>query len=150
MGKLKELLRSRKRDVIVAAVILAVTLASCIPLLIHHFSGTGETGGLMVVTEVGGERVLEVPLNKDARYLLKDGEISQVDASVTLESMGEDALAIRHSLNLIVIENNTVRCQEANCQDQICVNIGTLTSTAYDTPIVCLPHQMVIYIEETE
>lgn len=36
---------------------------------------------------------------------------------------------------------------EADCPDQVCVHAGWLTDSA--APIVCLPHRLVIRLEQT-
>ena len=44
--------------------------------------------------------------------------------------------------NTIEIKDHTIRVSEADCPDQICVHMGTLTPGK--PPIVCLPHHLVI------
>lgn len=47
--------------------------------------------------------------------------------------------------NVILVEPGRICVQEADCPDQVCVKAGWLTST----PIVCLPHGLVIRLERT-
>ncbi|MEG2000467.1 MAG: NusG domain II-containing protein [Evtepia sp.] len=44
--------------------------------------------------------------------------------------------------NRVIIENHTVRIEEASCPDQICVRQGAISETG--RPIVCLPNQLVL------
>lgn len=48
--------------------------------------------------------------------------------------------------NTICVEQGRIRIIEADCPDQICVNSEWLTDSA--RPIVCLPHRLVIQLEE--
>lgn len=50
-------------------------------------------------------------------------------------------------VNIIQIEPGQIRILEADCPDQVCVQAGWLTDSA--APIVCLPHRLVIRLEET-
>ena len=49
--------------------------------------------------------------------------------------------------NTILVEPGRIRVLEADCPDQICVQAGWLTDSA--APIVCLPHRLVIRLENT-
>lgn len=49
--------------------------------------------------------------------------------------------------NVIQIEPGRICVREADCPDQVCVRAGWLTDSA--APIVCLPHRLVIRLEET-
>lgn len=44
--------------------------------------------------------------------------------------------------NTLLIENHTIRMLEADCPDQICVQMGVLQKG--HPPIVCLPHHLVV------
>lgn len=45
-------------------------------------------------------------------------------------------------VNVILIEPGRIRVESADCPDQVCVNAGWLSDSA--SPIVCLPHRLVI------
>ena len=47
--------------------------------------------------------------------------------------------------NIISIEKGRIQVSKANCPDGICVAMGWLDSGT--TPIVCLPHRLVIRLE---
>ena len=49
--------------------------------------------------------------------------------------------------NIIQIEGGQIRVLEADCPDQICVQMGWLHSAA---PIVCLPNRLVIQYKDGE
>jgi len=49
--------------------------------------------------------------------------------------------------NTVRVERGSVRVSEADCPDQICVHQGKITGDDL-LPIVCLPHRLVIEIEE--
>ena len=48
--------------------------------------------------------------------------------------------------NVIQIEPGRICILEADCPDQVCVHAGWLTGSA--APIVCLPHRLVIRLED--
>lgn len=49
--------------------------------------------------------------------------------------------------NTIQVEPGRIRVSHADCPDQVCVNMGWLT-TEGGMPIVCLPNKLVIRIED--
>ncbi len=49
-------------------------------------------------------------------------------------------------INVIRMEPGRICVLEADCPDQVCVRSGWLTDSA--APIVCLPHRLVIRLEE--
>lgn len=48
--------------------------------------------------------------------------------------------------NTILVEPGRICIQEADCPDQVCVSTGWISDSA--KPIVCLPHKLVIRIED--
>lgn len=48
--------------------------------------------------------------------------------------------------NVIRVEPGRICIQEADCPDQVCVHAGWLSDSA--APIVCLPHRLVIRLEQ--
>lgn len=48
-------------------------------------------------------------------------------------------------VNMIEVGPEGIRIPEADCPDQVCVQAGWLLDSA--TPIVCLPHKLVIRLE---
>ncbi len=49
--------------------------------------------------------------------------------------------------NTILIEEGQISMVDANCPDRLCVSMGAIKDSRL--PIVCLPHNVVIIIEET-
>lgn len=52
------------------------------------------------------------------------------------------------AFNVIEIKDGGVCVSEANCGNQVCVQTGVIRTGAY--PIVCLPHKLVVRIEDGE
>ena len=104
--------------IVVLAVILACSLG---PLFLLR--GSGE----------GGE----------ARILLDGEELRVIDLAgadpETFAVEGKDG-----HRNVVEVERGRIRVTEANCPDQVCVRQGWISDGA--TPIVCLPHALVIEI----
>lgn len=72
---------------------------------------------------------------------IRSVDLSRVTTSETY-TVESDA-----GVNVIQIEPGQIRILEADCPDQVCVQAGWLTDSA--APIVCLPHRLVISLEET-
>ncbi|MBO4288896.1 MAG: NusG domain II-containing protein [Lachnospiraceae bacterium] len=65
--------------------------------------------------------------------------------TIDLASAKDDEFVITDSKggrNTVVIQNGEIYVKEADCPDGICVKHGPLQKNG--TPIVCLPHQLVI------
>ena len=58
----------------------------------------------------------------------------------------EFTLADERGSNVIRAEHGRIAVVAADCPDKICVNAGWLSDSA--SPIVCLPHRLVIRIEK--
>ena len=139
--------KSRYASLILAGVVLAVALVSALVMRAVQASRGPQN---MIYVEVDGADILRVPLGKDARYVIRDGVPEKVSADTTLESLGDDALPENHDINIIEIRDGGAFCFQSNCENQVCVNMGTLSGDAYDTPIVCLPHSMFVFITQEE
>lgn len=83
--------------------------------------------GEMVVVTVNGERWATYPLAEDREVFIP-----------AFEGTGEG--------NLLVIRDGEVRIASADCRDQICVRHAPIGHV--DDAIVCLPHRVVITVEE--
>ena len=82
-----------------------------------------------------------------ARVLVDGEELRTIDlmstATETFTVEGEGG-----HRNVVDVEKGRIRVSEANCPDQVCVRQGWISDNA--TPIVCLPHGLVIEIVGTE
>ena len=105
---------------------------------------------LYVVIQSENDEILQVPLSENARYRIMDGAAEQVSDDAGLESMGEDGLESRHYVNFVTIRDGVVTCSESNCSNQVCVHTPAITGDAFDLPIVCLPHRLIIQVQERE
>ncbi|MDD6023795.1 MAG: NusG domain II-containing protein [Oscillospiraceae bacterium] len=68
-------------------------------------------------------------------------DLSEVEEPFTLSVSCEDGT------NTIAIEPGRICIQDADCPDQVCVKSGWLKNSA--SPIVCLPHKLVIRLENS-
>ncbi len=79
--------------------------------------------------------------------LYQDGVcIYSVDLSSVKEAY-EFTVRDDRGYNTIRVEPGRIRVLEADCRDEVCVKTGWTEDHA--APIVCLPHRLVIRIEET-
>lgn len=86
-------------------------------------------------------------LNRRVAEIYKDNkllysiDLSRVKESYEIEVNDEDS-----HYNLIKVEKNRISVIEADCNDKVCVNYGTIENGVI--PIVCLPNKLLIKIVE--
>lgn len=109
-------------------------------------SGTAAPFVKTVHVEVDGVTVLETPLTGESKYAIIDGRAVELEVETTLTDMQGLADPANHDVNLIYIHDGRVACSESNCENQVCVHTGELTGSAFDLPIICLPHGVVVQV----
>lgn len=79
--------------------------------------------------------------------IYRDGvPVRSVDLSLVTEPY-EFTLTDERGSNVIRVEPGRISVADADCPDGICVKTGWISDSA--SPIVCLPHRLVIRIERT-
>lgn len=58
----------------------------------------------------------------------------------------EVTVRTEYGYNIIRVSHGAIEVEEADCSEQLCVKQGAVTDSLI--PIVCLPHHLVIQIEE--
>ena len=94
--------------------------------------------------------ILIYTLNKNESLAVVsiDGEVVyQVDLSKVTDSY-EKVIETPYGTNTILIDKNRICVKDADCKDETCVNQGWIVNGS--TPIVCLPHHLVIKIVKGE
>lgn len=86
-----------------------------------------------------GSHGTKVTVSQDGKILYTFDLLETADQ--TFETIYEGRV------NTIEISNGQIRVKEADCPDQVCVEMGWLNSSA---PIICLPNHLVIEFTETE
>lgn len=112
----------RKNDLILIAIVIAAALLLWV-INRPHDSGQG----LVAVVTVDGEEYASLPLEKDSQLLIKNKD---------------------GGTNLLVIKDGEAYIAEANCSNQVCVNTGKINEEG--ELIVCLPHKVVVTIENNK
>ncbi len=108
-------------NIIVAVVILAVLVGSCL----FAWSATQTTGGgLMAVVHDSDGETHQLPLDHDAQL------------TVTTDK----------GTNVIAVQNGEVVMVDADCDGHDCIQQGAISMPG--TQIICLPHQLWIEIVE--
>jgi hypothetical protein len=107
-----------------------------------------------------GEFISSYPLDDDAviwyfdDMVLVDDEIYEFfnipeTTDITdIEQIDFSLLTDYEEINMILIEDGGVRMYEANCPDKKCVKMGEITSAGQ--VITCIPHKLVVKIEDSE
>ena len=121
-----------KADVILAIVLLVLGLGS--PFLLRG----KDSGESRVVITADGRELGNYALSED-RTVAVTG-----DADGELRLVPGDAIGKSEVLNLIVIENGSVRVEEASCKGQDCVRMGAISKNGQ--VIACLPHKLLISV----
>lgn len=91
------------------------------------FISRAETGGVTANIYQNGECIHSI-------------DLSQVGAPYTIVVSGRVQ-------NTIAVENGRICVLEATCPDQVCVHQGWISNSV--VPVVCLPNELVIQIENT-
>ena len=126
-----------KADIILAVVLLILGLGS--PFLLRADSDAKSR----VVITVDGEKAGSYTLSEDRVLALTEEGLKELGKKdVHALPNGEGAEEI---LNLIVIEDSSVKVTEATCKGGDCIKMGTIRSEG--EVIACLPHKMLITIE---
>ena len=89
----------------------------------------GQTGGTVAVITVDGEEIERVDLSR-----IKDSYDIVIETG--------------YGRNTVHVEPGAISVTEADCPDRICVHQGRLTGGGI--PIICMPHRLVIEIEDSE
>lgn len=78
----------------------------------------------------------------DTVEIVRDGTV--IETIDLAKENGRRTLTIPYGdhYNTLLIENHTIRMLEADCPDQICVEMGVLQKG--HPPIVCLPHHLAV------
>lgn len=135
---------SRRRSLLFYGLLVLLLLCSGVGFYIYQQMKTPETAA---VIRLGDRELLRAPLSRDARYLLKDGEITEVDMDYTMAANFSAEELSEHAINVLEIRDGRIRCIEANCPDLTCVHIAPMGADTDGIPIACLPHGMIITIE---
>ena len=143
-------MNKKTRDLIFITAVVAVALIFALVLRMQKGSAPEQKTGPTAFVQVDGTEILRVPLSEDAKYIVADGEVRAIADDVTLEALGEEASASKHDINIIRIRDGSIFCEESNCENRVCVHTAPITGEAYDTPIVCLPHGMFVYLVQEE
>ena len=77
-----------------------------------------------------------------------DGEVYDTVDLAAVAVPYEFTVKTEYGYNTVRVSPGAIEVAEADCSEQVCVNQGTITDGFI--PITCLPHHMVIRIEEPE
>lgn len=86
------------------------------------------------------------PLDKNSVEIIQDGNtLYQLDLAHEKDQTIE--ITYKGRSNIIQIQEGRISMQQAECPDQICVQMGSLRTDGL--PIVCLPNRLVIQYSES-
>jgi hypothetical protein len=112
----------KKNDLILILIVAAIAAGA----LIWMQSAKDPEADRWVVIESYGELLEVIPLTESTEQEIR---------------IGDDAV-----YNLVIISQGVVNMIESDCPDQICVE--TKSASEVGDMIVCLPHQVIIYITD--
>ena len=99
---------------------------------------------IILIGAMAGLYLFLTSRNTENRFVVISSE-GQVVLHIDLETASEDPIVIfdsHYGQNIIRVRNGEIFVEDADCPDRICVSHGPLTADG--TPIICLPHQLVI------
>lgn len=89
--------------------------------------------------------MMNVPRKNPVAEIYQNGVLIKI---APLSESAEFAVECENGINVVKIENGTIRVAFADCPDKVCVNRGAVNGGA--VPIVCLPHRLEIRIVDGE
>ena len=104
-------------------------------------------GGFLLLSVIAALIVYLRPAPGTVANLYRDGEpLCSVDLSLVTEPY-EFTLSDERGENVVRVEPGRIAVISADCPDGICVAAGWRSGSA--SPIVCLPHRLVIRVEKS-
>ena len=113
-----------RNSILLATVLTAVFLVLYLTRTTSPEKAVTDGHAMKVVIQIDGKRVHTMELDKDAEYRAETAD---------------------GNYNTVVVKDQSVRVEEADCKNQICVKTGAIRFPG--EVIACMPHRMMIYIE---
>lgn len=89
---------------------------------------------------------LLLPAGGTAAKVYVDGELYKTIDLSAVAAPYEETVETDYGVNVLRISHGAIEVVRADCDEQVCVSQGAITDSL--VPIVCLPHHLVIEIEE--
>ena len=112
---------SYRRDLILAAVLLAAAVSAF--LILKHRQAAKTAEGPVAVVTVDGQETGRYPLSEDGTFPLNGGS------------------------NILVVSGGEAWVSEANCPDKICMGMGKISLSGEF--IACMPNRVLIIVEDS-
>ena len=113
-----------RKSILLATVLTAVFLVLYLTRTTSPEKAVTDGHAMKVVIQIDGKRVHTMELDKDAEYRAETAD---------------------GNYNTVVVKDQSVRVEEADCKNQICVKTGAIHFPG--EVIACMPHRMMIYFE---
>ena len=113
-----------RNSILLATVLTAVFLVLYLTRTTSPEKAVTDGHAMKVVIQIDGKRVHTMELDKDAEYRAETAD---------------------GNYNTVVVKDQSVRVEEADCKNEICVKTGAIHFPG--EVIACMPHRMMIYIE---
>lgn len=113
-----------RNSILLATVLTAVFLVLYLTRTTSPEKAVTDGHAMKAVIQIDGKRVHTMELDKDAEYRAETAD---------------------GNYNTVVVKDQSVRVEEADCKNQICVKTGAIHFPG--EVIACMPHRMMIYIE---
>ena len=113
-----------RNSILLATVLTAVFLVLYLTRTTSPEKAVTDGHAMKVVIQIDGKRVHTMELDKDAEYRAETAD---------------------GNYNTVVVKDQSVRVEEADCKNQICVKTGAIHFPG--EVIACMPHRMLTYIE---
>ena len=103
-------------------------------------------GVVIIISVVAAFMLRQAPAN--TARIIQDGKVIEVLSLSAVSEPYTFTVEYENGTNVIAVEKGRIRVKEADCHDGSCIRQGWISGGA--TPIVCLPHRLVIELEKSE
>lgn len=94
-----------------------------------------------LIIQIDGNEVYRQSVFENAVLLVQDGNVIRLESDQNID------LNTSSAINVIELENGTLRCAASNCADQQCVYSGEIDAVSNNDMLVCYEHKLIISIQ---
>lgn len=102
----------------------------------------------VVAAGAGGWYLLRGGVSGAEARVYVDGELRETIDLSAVTIPYETTVETDYGYNVLRVSHGSIEVVRADCSEQVCVHQGAITDSLL--PIVCLPHRLVIEIEEPD
>lgn len=125
-GVMKELISKYKKDVVLMSAIIVIAVLTFVIYFMSNKSAASEGEQYYIIVTMNNRTELVVPYGQAGTYEFEN--------------------QVTGLKNVLVVKEDGVYVEHADCPDQICVMQGVINKEDYFLPIACLPNRFIVEI----